>query len=462
MWKEGMRVIEPVIMNRSLEHRIQWLIKLRWPAATGVFLTITIAKYILGLELPYVRLYLSNLFLFIYNAGFYAYSHKLKKLQHNTFYWNGRARFFTNVQITLDLIMLTYFIHLSGATENPFLFYFIFHMVIASIILSSRAAFFQTTLVAVLFGFVAAGEYSGILPHYHLGLFIPESFCILRSQYSIIIYAVLVTTLFITTYFATSIVKELREGEVELENLNRELEEKDKLKSQYVKRVSHDLKSSLSAIQSCLNVVLNGLTGSISRKSKEMVGRAEARTQQLTHFVKELWNLSWMRVTEDIDKAEVSIVSVLEAEIEKMKPVIQKKGLSVELYNNAGDAVVYINEYMLEELLTNLIENAINYSREGKISIGCEVSTESGFLQISVQDQGIGIPQESLLRVFDDFYRAENAKKMNREGSGLGLSIVKHIIEVNGGKIWVRSTLDRGSLFTFTLPKKCSKIKNRR
>jgi len=108
---------------------------------------------------------------------------------------------------------------------------------------------------------------------------------------------------------------------------------------------------------------------------------------------------------------------------------------------------------MMEELFLNLLDNAVAYSPAGKrITVVCENSTVPHFIKISVRDEGIGIPEESLPRVFEDFYRAENAKSTNRDGTGLGLSIVNQILEMSGGEIKAESVLNEGSTFTVTMP----------
>lgn len=445
---------ESEIVTRSLVHRITWLIKLRWLAATGVLITITVSKYVLEINLNYLSLYVANGWLFLYNFVFFVYNQKLNQVQKDTSRWHSIASVFTNVQISLDFFLLAYFVHLSGGPENPLIFYFVFHMVIASIILSNRAAFLQATLSVVLVGFVVTGEYLGFIKHHHLGFFFQEEICFIENRSFILTYFIFVTTLYITTYFATSIVNELRGGERELEKANVLLEQKDRAKSQYVKTVSHDLKSSLATVQSCLRVVLDGLTGKMSEKTRDMISRAEQRTRKLNHFVKELWSLSRMRVIEDFQKKAVGLVTVIEEVASQLKPILEERRLKLELIDHAGRPVVSANDYMMEELFVNLLDNAVKYSLEGKkITIVCEESRIPRFIQVSIQDEGIGIPEESFPRIFDDFYRAENAKMIDKEGTGLGLSIVKQILEMVGGEIWVESSQNRGSTFTFTLPR---------
>ncbi len=449
-----MNNIEPIVKEKDLIHRIEWLISLRWFAATGVLIIITVSKYLLSFELSFFYLYLGNAILFFYNYVFYCFNRRLNKQQDISRLFK-RAHYLANAQISLDLIMLTYFIHLSGGPENPLSFYFIFHMVIASIILSDRAAYLQATLAIFLLGFVNVGEYAGFLNHYHLGIFISEERCLLDYKYFASTFIIFVSTLYITVYFATSIVNELREGEVELEKANEKLEEQDRLKSKYVQTVSHDIQASLSTIQNCLKVVLNGLTGSISGKSREMITRAEQRSRKLINFVKELLNLSRMRAANKIDKKDLQLSILIKNIVERLNPLMEKKDLTLTVKNSVGDSLIYADEYMMEELFDNLIINALRYTpKGGEITIRFNESKIFGLIQVSIIDTGIGIQKEDLPHVFDDFYRAKNAKAIEQDGTGLGLAIVKHIFELHGGKIYIESEVGKGSTFVFTLPKK--------
>ncbi|MCK5094606.1 MAG: HAMP domain-containing histidine kinase, partial [Spirochaetes bacterium] len=235
---------------------------------------------------------------------------------------------------------------------------------------------------------------------------------------------------------------------------NKLLEKKDRLKSKYVEVISHDIKASLSTIQSCLKVVLNGLTGSISFKSKEMVGRAEHRSRTLLYYVKGLWNLSQMRTTEKITKEKIPIFSAVESVIKQLRASFETKGLKLKINNSAGNPDVYGNDFLIKELIFNLLQNALKYTlKGGKVTIKIDGTAPSGYISISMMDTGIGIPKESISRIFEDFYRAKNAREIEKDGTGLGLAISKRIIDMHKWKIGFISEENKGSTFTVTIPK---------
>lgn len=442
-----------MISRKELEKRIRWIINLRWLAAIGVFTTLTVTQTILELNLPYFYLYLGNVVLILSNVVYMIISHRIN-MKEDTLEWHNSINRFANIQISLDLILLTYLIYFSGSLENPFVFYYVFHMVIASILLSNRAAYLQASLAVVLMGAVMIMERLEILPHIHIWGFVSEELFIFNNYYNIGAFFVFSSTLYITVYFATTIVNRLRYREKQLQTANKKLKEQDRVKSRYVLIVSHDIQASLSSIQSCLNVVLEGITGSISRKSKEMVRRAEQRTYQLLDFVKDLLDLSRMRASESIVMKRVPLFKIINNVIRKLKQLADKKEISLSLKDGAESIAVLANPEMLEELMSNLIANSIKYTPEGGvISISIQNGEPGNYVRISVTDTGIGIPREDTERIFEDFFRAPNAKQTAEEGTGLGLSIAKHIVEIHGGKIWVDSEIREGSTFSFTLQK---------
>ncbi|MCK5051121.1 MAG: HAMP domain-containing histidine kinase [Candidatus Cloacimonetes bacterium] len=436
----------------QFKKRIKWFIILRFIAIIGVFVVLLATKNLLNIKLPFFQLYLGNMLLLILNTFHLLYNQKLNYLKVKEVYFK-KANIFVNIQISLDLVLLTYFVHFAGGVENPFTFYYIFHIVIASILLSNKAAYYQAIFSAFLFGSIILTEYLHILPHYSLIGFSTESLNFHTFGYIVGIFSVFVSTLFIVVYMTTSIVNKLWEREIALCEANERLREKDRLKSQYVLIVSHDLQASLSAIQSCLKVVLSNFTGSISERSREMITRAEQRSLSLLHFVKDLLDLSKMRALDETKKEKILFWKIVKKVAEKFNVIAEEKKLNLSLGNNSKDFVIG-NPQTLEEMMDNLVINAIKYTpRGGKISIDHQLSLDPEFIKVSVSDTGIGIRQNNLPFIFDDFFRAKNALMLDKNGTGLGLSIVKQIVESHNGEIWVESKLGEGSKFTFTLPK---------
>jgi len=461
---ENSYVTPPEISAERLSGKIDWLINLRWLASLCLFLILTFVNFVLKVSLPLVPLYLGNVFLIVYNCICLFENRRLNRMIDAT----SRLKYINilaNVQITLDLSILTYLLHFSGSLENPFIFYYIFHMIISSILLTNRAAYLQATLTLFLFGAVIGCQYLRLLPHYHLYGLVSINDCILNFNNFVWIYLVLASTLYISVFMTTFIVNELRVREREMEISNRKLEEQDRLKSRYVLTVSNDIQNSLSTIQNLLKVSLGGYAGSISQNMKETLSRAEARSSSLLRFVRDLLNLSSMRAEVEIKKGPLDLIEVIDQQVEILKPEMEKKKLSFEMKKALINAIVNGNRIAMDQLFANQLSNAVKYTgRGGRITLTLEKSAVSGSVaicgsvavsgsvQIEIADSGIGIPEENIPFIFEDFYRANNAKESEEIGTGLGLSIVKKIIETHGGTIRVDSQINRGTRFSLTLP----------
>jgi signal transduction histidine kinase len=326
-------------------------------------------------------------------------------------------------------------------------------MVIASILLSRKAAYLQATLAVLGLGLVASGEAASILPHRHVGGFLSTGSCLLTRNYLLAVLFVFTTTLYLTVFMATSIVGRLRLGEQELAVANTKLEAQDRLKSQYVLMVSHDLQSSLSTVQSCLDVVLSSFGSTLPEKPREMIARAEQRSAHLLHYVRDLLNLSRIRAAMDVVKETLDVSVAVTKAVDEWKSQLEEKRLQFSVETSSPSRVI-ANREAVEELLSNLLFNAIKYTPPGgKIRVSIRPHSDNGFIQVAIEDTGIGIFPEDISRVFDDFFRAKNAQVLDKNGTGLGLSIAKQAVEMHGGKIWVESRVGKGSVFKFTLPK---------
>jgi signal transduction histidine kinase len=270
----------------------------------------------------------------------------------------------------------------------------------------------------------------------------------------------------VTVYLATSISSRLRyrEDQVmllsrqlsrhaeELETAYNELAEMEKAKSAYARKVAHEIRSPLAAIDSLLRVVSDGLVGDIPEQLREMICRSRLRTQELLALVKDLLVLAAARETAsgsrrsavDLGRILDNVVSVLSSQAE-VHGIVLKTEVSTAL------PVVSADQEGMEEVLTNLIGNAIRYSPDGGL-VGIEMRQTGPEVEIRISDSGIGIDESDLPRVFDEFYRASNARAFTAEGTGLGLSIVKSIVVAHEGTVDIESRPGKGTTVTVRLP----------
>lgn len=438
-----MRESGAAILKQDLRGKIRWFITLRWLAASGLALVITGARFVLDIPLPLLPLYLGNLFLIVYNGICYAVNSRLQR-QIDTPDWIDKAHLLANIQILVDLSLLTYLIYFSGGLGNPFIFYFIFHMIISGILLTNRSAYLQATFASLLLGLLIAGKALDLLPYHFLSSAAVAADTVSLTGY-IGRFLAFSSTLYIAVYLTTTIVKKLRQRE-------RELAEQDKLKSQYVLTVSHDIQSSLSAIDSCLQTVLQGYTGGIGEKTRDMIQRANVRTRHLLGFVRDLLDVSRMRTESEVPKERVNLVEVIEKEVELFRQQSRDRGIALIFENLVGEVMLQANRFSMEQLFNNLLGNALRYTPEGgKVSVTLRPADKKNSVEARITDSGIGIAPENLPQIFDDFYRAGNAKAFTENGTGLGLAIVKRIVELHNGVIRVESEVNRGTTFILTV-----------
>jgi signal transduction histidine kinase len=441
--------MEPLAHNIRLVKRAYWLIRLRWIATVFVALCTFVSHNILSIALQSSALYSIAILLALYNMTIFLLLNHYTRVNGEVPY--GQVKKIINFQISADLLLLTALLHFSGGIENPFIFYFMFHMIIASILLSVKESYLQCTFAVLLFGLLISLEYIQLIDHYCLQGFVER--CLHRDGIFILgIYFVFTTAMYLVVYMASYIAIRLRRAEQAHREANILLQEKDHIKDEYVLRLTHDIKGHLAAIQSCLDVVVLKKDNSFDEKKPHFIERAHNRTKQVTHFVKTLLRLTQMRLSNNF---EMEIFS-LEDAIKKGVLAVENKSSdkSIELKTNIKLAVgkVFGDRFSIEEMVTNLLLNAIKYTpANGTVEVNAKEDGDCFLVEVS--DTGIGIPQDELTSVFDEFYRASNARKIERDGTGLGLPIAKQIIERHRGKIWVESKEGCGSKFCISLPK---------
>jgi signal transduction histidine kinase len=249
-------------------------------------------------------------------------------------------------------------------------------------------------------------------------------------------------------------------GAIALENARRleqcftevdKLEEERRQFVRFLSVVAHDLQSPLVAIQSLLSYMEDGYTGEITDGQKDLMQRGIRRVDDLLTLITDLLDIPRIGAGQlEREMVELSLNEVVKQAVEDLGSVAQKKGIVLKLELPESLPKVYASKRRLQQVLNNLISNAINYTREGMVLV--RVKEHDNEIAIETMDTGIGIPPGELPRVFDEFFRGSNVGK---KGTGLGLSISKRIIEAHGGKIWAESPCPetgKGSRFTFTLP----------
>jgi two-component system NtrC family sensor kinase len=226
------------------------------------------------------------------------------------------------------------------------------------------------------------------------------------------------------------------------------LKKLDRIKSDFVNTVSHDLRSPLTAILGYAELIERA--GEINELQKEFINRVQASVQNITTLVDDLLNLGRIESGFDTRKDLIDLETTIRHAIDDLYSRLKIRNQTVNFINNGPLPALYANHIQIRQLLDNLITNACKYSAEGS-TITVETFVEQKQVILRVSDQGIGIPQVDIPFIFDKFYRSGNISN-ETPGSGLGLAIVKSIVDNHQGRIWVDSTVNQGSVFTIVLP----------
>ncbi|MCX5780973.1 MAG: ATP-binding protein, partial [Firmicutes bacterium] len=220
----------------------------------------------------------------------------------------------------------------------------------------------------------------------------------------------------------------------------------DQMRSEFVSNVSHELRTPLTSIKGFVETLLDGAmeNNGLCRRFLTII---DSETFRLGRLIEDLLTLSSIESKEHaIDTRPVCVADYVSNVMNIMGPQISEKSLRVEYICENNLPHIHADEDLLNQVLINLLDNAIKYTpQNGKITIRSQ--ERDNRVLTTITDTGVGIPRESLSRVFERFYRVDKARSRDLGGTGLGLAIVKHIVESHGGEVMVESEVGKGSTF---------------
>jgi two-component system phosphate regulon sensor histidine kinase PhoR len=230
-----------------------------------------------------------------------------------------------------------------------------------------------------------------------------------------------------------------------------ELRRLQRIRAEFIDNLSHELRTPLTTIGLLAETAAREAE-SASPRLRERIGKIEIETGHLTQMVNELLDLSRIESgTARLLLDDVDMVRVAQASVERLRLFAERQGIVISLDLPRRVSPVRGDEDRLGQVLINLLHNAVKFSPNGgEVVVG--VREDEGEIRTWVKDPGVGIPAEALSRIFERFYKVDQARVRGRGGTGLGLSIARHVVESHGGKIWAESVEGHGSTFFFTIP----------
>ncbi|MGB7921852.1 MAG: ATP-binding protein [Pyrinomonadaceae bacterium] len=226
------------------------------------------------------------------------------------------------------------------------------------------------------------------------------------------------------------------------------LREIDRLKSEFIATASHELRTPLTSVQMGVYLLLEGSVGELTDRQQELLEACRHDCERLDKLMRDLLDLSKIESGESPPQlAPVRTRDLVATAAKELRPQVEAKGLALRIDATVDLPPVLVDRSQIERVISNLVINAIRYTRDGEIRISA--ARRNGHVAVSVCDTGSGIPSEYLPHIFDKFVQVPGAQE---GGAGLGLAISKSIIDAHGGKISVQSQVGQGTTFTFTLP----------
>lgn len=219
------------------------------------------------------------------------------------------------------------------------------------------------------------------------------------------------------------------------------------LRRDFVANVSHELKTPVGAIGLLAETLTDETDPDVSER---LARRLQTESIRLGSTIDDLLTLSEIEAGEGHDRAAVSMQSVVQSSVERLASAAEMRKIEIRVEQPSDDLTVLGDRRQLISAASNLLDNAIKYSDEGSmVDIG--LAAAEGWIQLTVADRGVGIPESDIERVFERFYRVDPARSRTTGGTGLGLSIVRHVVLNHDGEITVDSREGEGSLFTLTI-----------
>ncbi len=237
-----------------------------------------------------------------------------------------------------------------------------------------------------------------------------------------------------------------------------EIRRLEKVRSEFIANVSHELRTPVTSVKGFAETLLEEDSLKDSATAREFIAIINREADRLNRLIGDLLELSKIEGQGPLKFAPVNLKEVAEEVVKKIKPLVEKKKLTLNLDFPSTSLYVLGDEDKIHQVFLNLLDNSIKYTPEnGEIHI--LLKEEEKNILVKVKDSGIGIPSEEIPRIFERFYRVDKTRSRKYGGTGLGLTIVKHIIEAHHGGIWVESEPSRGTCFCFTLPKRTPRFK---
>ena len=246
--------------------------------------------------------------------------------------------------------------------------------------------------------------------------------------------------------YASELEKRVQERTAQLVHANQ-------AKDEFLATMSHELRTPLNGILGYSEILLEGVHGSINQKQSQAVEIIYSSGQHLLGLINDILDVSKIESGKfELHLENVSVDSICQSSLVFIKQLALKKSIAVKYSPPLSAPTIFADPMRLKQILVNLLNNAVKFTPEhGSVKLEAREDTQMGQIQFSITDSGIGIPPEDQQKLFKSFVQLDSSLSRQYEGSGLGLSLVKQLVEMHGGNVGVESEAGKGSCFHFTI-----------
>jgi signal transduction histidine kinase len=250
-----------------------------------------------------------------------------------------------------------------------------------------------------------------------------------------------------------SLKQRVEERTQELRQALERVSELNQLKSNFIANISHELRTPLTHIKGYLDILGDGGLGPLNENQFEALGVLKKAESRLEHLIEDLIQFSLAaRGDISLNRAEIAIDKLIRIAVDRSLSKARQQELALKIDSKEGLPLVRVDEDKIGWVIIQLLDNAIKFTPKGGQVVVQASYNDSGLITIAVVDTGIGIPQERMAEIFEPFHQLDGSAKRRFSGTGLGLAMVRRIIEAHGSQIKVQSVVEKGSCFEFSLP----------
>ena len=440
--------------ERLLAERLYLQSIVRFFVVAGIVAGAYFARHLVGIEgLDAEGLVLLAVALCVFNLGAFVAARQFRGSTLTPANY-GLMLSIMHATIAVDIMFITIALWFVGGAKSPFQSFYLLHLMLASVLLSRRAAVIHALSAYLQFSVLVLGQWFEIIPvRFPAGAV--NSPVPLDGRFVLTVLVVQGLIMGMGVYLVTGLSRMLRTGEARLRRANAELTRLSAMRQGFLQITLHDLRAPVDAATMLVRNIADGLCGPLTEKQCDWLSRCQRRLRELSAMLHDFESLA-MLGSEAIERQRcpIKITPFLKSIADEYREIAEAHGHALTLDLNLTTAEVMGIDRLLREAVANLLTNAIKYTPEGGM-LALRLKEREEVVVIEVQDTGIGIAEEDRSRLFDEFVRLSAGAKTKRRapGTGLGLSIVQRIVEMHDGNVELESALGKGSVFRIVLPR---------